>query len=261
MRGTYITAAVIALLLALWLYSGWVQEEDQTVYESIAQMNRDAARIAEEAPPTRVRAAIIEATERERLVTVRGKTEAKRTVDVRVELGGRITDRPIERGDVVAAGDVLCTLSTEDREVAVTEATAALDQARIDYEGALRLKERGFQSESAIAAAKARLAGAKADLSRRKLDLAKLQVRAPFPGMVEDVHQEVGDFVTPGAACATVVDLDPMLLVGRVSEQDVVQLTVGQPGRGLVRGGRIVTGPVTFVGQQNELRNFAVPLR
>ena len=77
---------------------------------------------------------------------------------------------------------------------------------------------------------------------------------APFDGVIEDVHQEIGDFVTPGQSCATVVDLDPMLLRGRVSEQDVMQLQLGQNATGKLRNGSQVEGPVTFIGQQSDER-------
>ena len=46
--------------------------------------------------------------------------------------------------------------------------------------------------------------------------------------------------------------MDPMLLVGRVSEQEVAELTVGQEAIGYLRNGVSVRGPVSFIGQQND---------
>ena len=45
---------------------------------------------------------------------------------------------------------------------------------------------------------------------------------------VEDVRDEIGDYVNPGQSCATIVDLNPMLMVGRVSEKAVMELQLGQ---------------------------------
>ena len=90
------------------------------------------------------------------------------------------------------------------------------------------MKAKGFNSDSAIAAAKARLASAAAQLKRRQLDVEKILIRAPFAGVVEDVHVEIGDYVNPGQGCATIVDLNPMLMVGRVSEKDVLDLSLGE---------------------------------
>lgn len=262
MRTTYITATVIAIALVAWLASGALNDTREGNPASIAELNRAQERVQEDYQPTKVRVSVIEATQQSRTVTVRGKTENKRTVDVKVELPGTVVNRPVERGTVVAANELLCEISIEDRHVALVEAREALNQARIEYQGALKLQQKGFNSETAIAGAKARLAAAQANVNRRQLDLAKIQVRAPFAGVVEEVHQEIGDYVTPGANCATVIDMDPMLLVGRVSEQDVIDLSLGQEAVGYLRNGEVVRGPVTFIGQQNDptTRTYAVEI-
>ena len=262
MRTTYITATVIALLLAGWLLSGQLNKEEATFNASLAEQNREQERVDADAAPTRVRVAVVQASEQQRFVKVRGKTENKRTVTAKIELPGTILSRPVERGATVAKGQLLCELSLEDREVALTEAKAGLAQARLEYKGALSLKKKGFNSDTAIAGARARLATAEANLNRRQLDLSKVKIRAPFDGIVEDVHMEVGDYATPGSNCATIVDLNPMLLRGRVSEVDVASVTVGGMARGVMRDGNQVEGPVTFVGHQSDpaTRTYALEI-
>ena len=158
---------------------------------------------------------------------------------------------------------MLCELSVEDRQSALVEARQVLRQASIDYQGALELQAKGFNSESAIAAAKARLATAAAQLKRKELAVEKILVRAPFDGVVEDVHLEVGDYVNPGQSCATIVDLNPMLMVGRVSEKNIMELQLGQLATGELADGRVVTGPVTFIGQQSDpqTRTYAIEIQ
>ena len=194
---------------------------------------------------------------------LRGKTENKRTVSVRAETAGRIVERPVERGERVEAGEVLCQISLEDRYARLTESRESLNQAQIEYQGSLKLQERGFQSETAIAQAKARLATAKAQVERADIDIQRTYVRAPFAGVVEELHQEVGDYVTPGAACVTVVDLNPMLLVGRVAEKDVQLLELDQLVTGVLSDGTRVNGPVSFIGQQSDpaTRTYAVEIQ
>jgi len=263
MRTTYITATVIAVVLAVWLVSGNLSNDDTENPASLADISREQDRVAEDAAPTKVRVTIIEATPQDRLIKVRGKTKNKRTVEVKVELAGKIVHRPIERGTHVQRNDLLCEISVEDRQVSFIEAREGLNQARIEYQGALSLREKGYNSDTAIAGAKARLASAQANLSRRELDLQKIQVRSPFRGIVEDTHQEIGDYVVAGASCATVVDMDPMLLVGRVSEQDVMHLELGQTATGFLRNGTTVRGPVSFIGQQNNAttRTYAIEIQ
>ena len=124
------------------------------------------------------------------------------------------------------------------------------------------LSDRSEADRAAIAQAKATLAAAEAKLKRAELDIQRTYVRAPFAGVVEEVHSEVGDYVAPGTACVTVVDLNPMLLVGRVAEKDVHLLKIDQPVIGLMSDGTEVEGPVSFIGAQSDpaTRTYAVEI-
>ena len=263
MRSTYIWAATIAVSLTVWLVSGQINSAPTVIDPSIAEQNRINEEIGSDSIPTRVRAEQIRAVEKIRYTNIRGKTQNKRTVNARAEIVGRIVDRRVERGDVVTTDTVLCELSIEDRQTALVEAQELVSQARIDYQGALKLEAKGFNSDSAIAATKARLASAIAQLKRRQLNVEKILIRAPFAGVVEDVHVEIGDYVNPGQGCATIVDLNPMLMVGRVSEKDVLDLNLGELAIGVLTDGRTVNGPVTFVGQQSDpqTRTYAVEIQ
>jgi multidrug efflux system membrane fusion protein len=74
---------------------------------------------------------------------------------------------------------------------------------------------------------------------------------------------EIGDYVNPGQGCATIVDLNPMLMVGRVAEKDVVDVRLGELAIGNLADGQTVQGPVTFVGQQSDpqTRTYAVEIQ
>ena len=261
MRATYITAIAIAIAIGAWLLSGQIGRTGGDIeHATLAELKSQRSAFGQDRPPSRVRARIINASQQFQNVIVRGKTANKRTVLVRTELSGRIVERPVERGTSVAPGDLLCRISIEDRQVGVLESREALNQARIEYQGSLKLQTRGFQSETAIAQAKARLAAAEAQLQRSNLEVAHTFVTAPFAGIVEDIHQEIGDYVTPGSGCATIVDLDPMLLVGRVSEKEVLLVQVGQTATGTLSDGRKVSGPISFIGQQSDPATRTYPI-
>ena len=260
MRSTYLTAIVIAVLISFWLLSGQLNSDPPAPNLTIAERTHQQQAKKADAAPTRVRGRILRASPQVRHLRIRGKTQNKRTVKVRAEIAGRIVERPVERGSRVSAGELLCRISLEDRQASLAESQAALNQARIEHQGRVELQARGLQSATLVAQAEARLAQAKAELKRSELDLARLRVSAPFAGIVEDVHQEVGDYVTRGAQCATIVDLDPMLLVGRVPEKDVLQVAVGGEAVGVLSNGERVFGLVSFVGRQNDPQTRSYPL-
>jgi multidrug efflux system membrane fusion protein len=263
MRSTYITSIIIAVLIGLWLYSGNLSREDVPEHPSLAQLNEEADARSEDQVATRVRARVHHASPRAERIRIRGRTQNKRTVVVKTEISGRIVSRPVERGAFVQADDLLCEVSIDDRQANLHEANEMVNQARIEYRGRLKLQQRGLQSETVIAEAKARLASAQAQAEKSRLALQRTRIKAPFSGFVEQVDQEIGDYVTPGSSCATIVDLDPMLLTGRVSEREVTRIKAGQLATARLADDREVKGEVSFVGQQNDAvtRTYAIEVQ
>lgn len=251
MRRTHLTALLIALATIVWLASGYLGGVDAVAdHPSIREQNAHTTANGNRREPTVVRARTLTASAYSDEVAIRGHTENKRTVEVRAETQGRVVERPVERGTLVETGDLLCQLAVEDRQARVGQATEAVNQAQIEHEGSLRLQDGGFQSKTAIAQAKSRLATAEAQLEAATLDLERTFIRAPFDGVVEQTLLEIGDYAQPATPCARIVDLDPMLLVGQVSERDVSRLAIGATAVGVLASGETATGTISFIGHQ-----------
>jgi multidrug efflux system membrane fusion protein len=252
MRKNFISASLIAGFLLIWLLSGWLfGEPDAEEEPALAQLNSNANTVADK-PLARVRARLSQAQQRTRYLVLRGRTESKRTVDVKAEITGKLVKRPLDRGAVVVRGDLLCELAVDDREASVAEAKAALEDATIEYEGSLKLKEQGLQSQTAIARAGARLESARAQLRRMELNLERTQISAPFDGVIEQLQMNVGDYAAPGAVCATLIDLDPMLVTADVTEAEVEHLSLGDAVAGGTSTGIQIDGKLTFIGKQSD---------
>jgi multidrug efflux system membrane fusion protein len=262
-RRTYVLATAIAGAIALWLLSGQFGHPAREQTPSLAELNSERSASGEDKPLTRVRARVIQAEAQTATIPIRGRTENKRTVTVKSETAGTIVARAVERGQRVAKGQLICRISTEDREAKLEEGRQALNQAHIEYEGSLKLAKQGLISETMIATTKARLATAQAQVERATVELAHTQVTAPFAGLVEETQVELGDFVQPGSPCATIIDLDPMLLVGRVAERDVHKLRLGTVASGVLIDDTRVSGAVTFIGQQSDTatRTYSVEIQ
>ncbi len=260
MRRTYVIAIAITALIALWLLSGQFGHSAPKQQATLAELNSELTASGEDRPMTRVRARIIQAESQIDIVPLRGRTENKRTVVVKAETGGTVVSRAVERGQRVETGQVLCRISMEDRQAKLEEGRQALNQARIEYEGSLKLSKQGLISDTMIATTRARMATAEAQVEHATIELARTQVRAPFTGLVEETQVEIGDFVQPGSPCATIIDLDPMLLVGRVAERDVHKLKLGTTASGVLIDGTHVSGALTFIGQQSDTATRTYPV-
>ena len=261
MSKNVISASIVAGLLFLWLGSGlWVERPSGpapvTVVESGPVQQPAIATLS------KVRVQLTKAEPRNQSVVLRGRTEAKRIVDATAEISGQVVRRSVERGEQVSRGQLLCEIAIDDRAMAVEEAQAALNKAEIEHEGSLRLAAQGLLSEVAIAASAARQEAAEAQLERQTLNLARTQITAPFDGVVEDFHLDEGDYAMPGDACATVIDLDPMLVTAQVTEEQVEHLRLGSVVQGSTRMGRSLEGALSFIGNQSDpvTRTYAVEI-
>jgi multidrug efflux system membrane fusion protein len=260
MRKNLIIASLILAGLFFWLLSGFIFKESGG--EAVLAISEQQLRAKPESEQQRVtvRAAISKAEKRARILVLRGRTESKRIVDVKAEIAGNVVKRAVERGSRVEAGELLCQLAIDDRDAAVAEATAALKDAQIEYQGSLKLKQQGLQSETAIARAKAKLESAKAQLRRQELNLARTRIVAPFSGVIENLQMNVGDYAAPGAVCATLIDLDPMLVSADVTEAEVDSMEVGTLVSGTTSSGAQIEGKLTFIGKQSDPMTRTYPI-
>lgn len=242
----YRIAAIVAALAILWLLSGLLSGGKQPLPEKAAVVG--AKRAASE--EITVKARRLQAQPYITRVVVNSRSEANRSVQVRAELDGVIAALPVAEGQRVAAGDVICEIAAEDRPEKLTRAQATLRKAELDYAGAKKLKGRGLQSETAMAQQEVALANARAELKRAQVDVKNLKIRAPFDGLVNSRAVELGDFIRRGEECATVLDLDPVLIVGEVSESEVGKLQPGGPASAQLQRGQLVEGRLRYVSQQ-----------
>lgn len=224
----YRLALIISVLLAGWMLSG------------LLAGSADPVRIKPDQHPDQplaeVRARWLVAQPFAPVLTVRARTEPDRQVSLRAETAGRVTALPVAEGALVQTGDVICELAEEDRPLKLAEAEANLKKAQIDYDGAQRLKTQGYQSQSAIAAAATALAAARALVKRQQLELDYVRIRAPFDGVVNARPAELGAYMQRGDLCASLIDLDPLVVAGQVSESAVAGLHIGQPARARIAG-------------------------
>lgn len=257
MKASYVVAAVVAVGVSAWILTGeWGQEQlarfsgEPAPTETVAPApgpTTIAQAQAREPTTMSVRVQTVAATTRTREVTVRAHTEASRTVTVRSEIPGSIAELRVNKGDRVNVGQVIARLDLGDRAARLTEAQANAANRQLEYNIAKALTDQGNQALTRLVAAQAALETANAALARVQLEIDKTEIRAPFMGVVEDRQAQMGDFLNAGAAVAMVVDDDPFLVVGAVSENEVNLIKVGTRGAATLIDGRRVEGTIRFL--------------
>ena len=168
-----------------------------------------------------------------------------------------------------------------EAQARIAEGQAMLAEAEIEGNAARQLSQEGFASDTRVAgsqaaeeaaraaiqsaeaqvqAAEAGVRSAQAGVAAAEEELDKLEIEAPFAGLLESDTAELGAFLQPGEVCATVIQLDPMKLVGFVPETEVASVELGAPAGARLATGREVQGAVTFLARSADeiTRTFRV---
>ena len=240
MKPSYRAATAITVVVAVWLGSG--------ILSGAAKHSDDAQTKANEIPSVQVQR--LAAFRRDASITVRGRTQALHSVDVKAELDGVVQALHFEKGDFVRAGQVLCELRTNDRAAKLDQARAQVAETEQKYNANVALAKQGYLAKTLLAESATALEGAKAGERTNAIDLARTQIRAPFDGLVDDRYVNVGDLMHDGDKCALLIAPEPFLAVGMVSEHDVGSIKPGDPASATLVSGEIVQGHVRFVGNR-----------
>lgn len=183
------------------------------------------------------------------VVSVRGRTEANRTVIVRAETAGPVAATPAREGSFVSRGAVLCRISTDARQATLDQARALLRTRQLEKEASDRLAAQGYRSQTQVLQAQANLDGATAQVRQAEVLLDQVNIRAPFSGVFDRRDAEIGTYLAPGGACGTMIQLDPMVIVTDVAERDVGAIRVGATATATLVSGEILSGRVRLVAR------------
>ncbi len=246
--------------MVVWLFSGDMltqqADADDMAVDFAPELQLDVT--------VAVRGERSEALAKPVILEVLGQTEANRRVAVKSELTGRVTEVLVDRGAYVEAGALLCRIAADSRGAELREAEAKLKSAEIEYQGGMDLSERGLQSKAALAKLAAQKEQTVARVDAAAAMLAKTELTAPFAGFIEERPVEVGDLMTPGASCAVVIELEPLLVVGQVAESEVANVFEGQSVAVAVGSANAeLMGTITFVARtpDPQTRSFKIEAR
>lgn len=223
--------------------------ESAGVVTPISESDEDAESAALAAAETErlVRVSPFIAQDLPLIVQLRGRTEANAVVAARAETNGIVKSVHVTKGQSVAAGDLLCTLDQGTRQARLSTALAQLEQAKADLENNIALRERGVAPANTARAFEIALLAAQASYDEALAEFERTEIRAEVAGVVQDPLTVLGASLAPGAECATIVQLDPMLFIGEVAEARVSQLKPGEQAQVTTVTGQQVFGEVQFV--------------
>lgn len=210
-------------------------------------------------------------------VTAAGEISPADQVSVRPEVNGRIAELPVDIGDKVRKGALLCRLDDQDLQIERSSRLTEIDGAKLQLQKAHRSFTRAKQlfEDKLIAQEVFEDARTEFDLATNALDraekslrliedrLTKTKILAPFDCTVLTRPVSVGQTVSgaagfnSGTEIATIANLNEMIINAHINQADVIRLQPGQQVRVQVESvpGLELTGVVERIAPQAVIRN------
>ncbi|MEG1346040.1 MAG: efflux RND transporter periplasmic adaptor subunit, partial [Acidaminococcaceae bacterium] len=176
-----------------------------------------------------------------------GFVEAENEVQMKARVSGMITQKFINGGDKVEAGQLMFVIDPRTYQNAALNAEAQLanvganlSRVRRDAERYQKLYEQGAVSKQMLDNINAELSQAEAQvnaqsalLASAQVDVGETNIVAPFSGQVDTKDLAVGTFVTAGqTVLGTVSSSDPIRVKFSISESDYLQLMKANNDKG-----------------------------
>jgi multidrug efflux system membrane fusion protein len=242
MKSQYVFVIAVVGLVALYFIV-------RSLFGAVAPHRAEAKTTAPVAGPPSVQAKIVPEVVRPYDVVIRGRTQATRTVIIRSETAGVVAAAPVLQGTYVKAGQVLCRVSVDARQAALDQAKAALKSNQLTQQQNEELAKKGFRSPTQVLQGQANLDAASAAVRAAEIALAQVNIKAPFAGVFDHRDAEVGTYLGPGQPCGTMIEIDPLLVVGDVPETQAASMKVGAPATARLVSGQTLSGHIRYVSR------------
>lgn len=212
--------------------------------------------------------AAVQQTELEYAADVRARVESR----LGFRVGGKLTQRSVDVGQVVRAGQVLALIDPQDYQLGAQAAAAQVvaaqtqrDLAAADLKRFEALRDQGFVSgaeierrQAALRAADATLTQARAQAGVQGNQAAYTQLVADAPGVVVGIDAEPGQVVGAGAAVVRLAHQGPRDVVLAVPEDRVAQVKIGQSAS-VILWGQGASDEPALAGRVREVAASADP--
>ncbi|MCW6528989.1 efflux RND transporter periplasmic adaptor subunit [Sphingomonas sp. MMSM20] len=204
-------ALVVAIFGAIFLWRAW----------------RNAAPPPGAPPPTRVVATVVTPADTPASLDAVGSLRAVREVMLAPETAGRVTAINFTAGQSIANGAVLVQLYDAPERADRRQAAARAALAAAQFARSAKLAPLGADSAELLEQRRAERDQAAAAVQQLDARIAQKQIRAPFAGSLGLRKINLGQYLNPGDAIATLTALDTLYVDFTVPQQDLPALRVG----------------------------------
>ncbi len=267
-----VAAFIVLVAASAWIVTGEFSSVGSAQGEAVSNEAGTQIQTSEGAPaapqaalaPVLRTVAVAEPVFAEHARTIRlsGTTGADKRVVLAARSDGVINALGLVKGSTIAEGAVVMTLESPETLAQAEIAEITLAQRERELALAQRLYAGGNTPESQLNNVRSTRDAAAAELNRARAALDRLELKAPFGGIVDQVEVELGEWVQTGAPVATILSLDPIVVRAEVSEVDVGSVAQGSKAIVTLVTGEKLQGVVRLISREAsaETRTFPVEI-
>ena len=214
-------------------------------------------------PPTSVEVVTIAPGEIVDVVDLVGQLEADESVLLKSETSGIVEAVEFDEGQSVKKGAPVLRLRSEEQRARLQEAEARLALAEEEYVRSRTLIAKGTLSQSEMDRATAERDGARARRDLAQIELGRMEIRAPFDGVLGSRLVSPGDRVRSDTGTVQIDAIDRLRLLFTLPEIAVPLARVGAPLNLSVAPwpGELFPGEVYFVAPSLDATNRRLLLK
>lgn len=199
-------------------------------------------------------------TDHSRKIKLSGATQPDKRAVLAARSEGVVNALSLTKGAAIAADQVVMMLEGPETVARAKIAQIALDQRMRELKVAEDLFSRGNKPEIQVVSARSDRDAAEAELTLARAALDRLQLKAPFAGLVDTVDVELGEWVQSGTPVATILSLDPIIVRAEVSELDIANVSAGSVAFLTLVDGTKMEGTVRFVAREASAATRTFPV-
>ena len=162
-------------------------------------------------------------------VQLQGDVKSDKIISIYPEFSGILKNIYVKSGENVSQGQVLATIDDGGLKQQLAQLEITYNLAKTTYERQERLWNQKIGSEIQFLQSKSMFNAQSKAIEQLNKQLDKTVIKAPFPGVIDNVIAKQGEVVYPGRSnLMLLVNMEQMFVVSKVPENYINTITKGK---------------------------------
>ncbi|MBQ0117329.1 MAG: efflux RND transporter periplasmic adaptor subunit [Flavobacterium sp.] len=175
--------------------------------------------------------------------------KAVKHIKIRSQERGYLQKIYVDEGQYVTKGQLLFQIMPNLYQSEYAKAMAEVKEAETEVQNSKMLTDHNVVSKNELVVAKARLDKARAEMGMAKQHLSFTEIRAPFSGIIDHLHERLGSLIEEGTLLTSLSDNAEMYAYFNVSEPEYLDYQMNAANRGMNQVGLLLANNQLFPKQ------------